>query len=431
MPQSVIRRIDSLDHRRCQQEILHSGWRVFVVGAFWERHETTTRLNRDQLLFDAKWERGVHSPCTITHKKSMARRRYSFGISSFYILVAFYYFFFEIRIVMASTLLVTRMTTTLVVGATGGTGRFVVQFLLNHQSPDTIQHVKVLCRDGKKMKSLLPPQDEEDGKKNEDGSYYYGRNRLTIIEEGSFLTLSDERWRDMTKDCSNVVSCLGHEMTLEGMWGKRDQSLVSHTVERLTSALSFWSSTELEQQQEEEGQDTSKMMKQQQQQQPKRRFLLMASEGCSAPGDDRRSFRDRVLLQIFRWLLPPHVDNEKACEHLWSSLLGSSTTSTTSSTFPEWVIVRPCDLIDIPVPDSKEAGQEGQEQPQPQPLQDEKEKKKSMLYTIYPKPTGTLFGSGTVSRMGVGRFLTDLIIDPQIWATYKYHAPVIHGNSQD
>jgi hypothetical protein len=154
---------------------------------------------------------------------------------------------------------------------------------------------------------------------------------------------------------------LGHSPTIESIWGKEHRLLVSQTVKRLTSVM------------------------------PKEsKFVLMASEGCPAPGDNPRGWFDRYLLALIRWLVPPHVDNETACAHLWSSV----------QQHPEWVIVRPCDLIDA-LP--------------PQP------------YVIHPRPTGALFRSGVVARAGVARFLADLVLDPQQWTKYKYQAPVIHG----
>jgi hypothetical protein len=72
---------------------------------------------------------------------------------------------------------------------------------------------------------------------------------------------------------------------------------------------------------------------------------------------------------------------------------------------PEWVIVRPCDLIDVEVSKTKTKNQ----------------------YVLHSKPIGSLFGSGTVSRASVAQFMTDLILDPVLFEQYKYQAPVIHG----
>lgn len=237
-------------------------------------------------------------------------------------------------------------STTLVVGATGATGKFVVQYLLDHAKKDQI--VKVICRDQAKMKSLL--------------SGDYG-DRLQITE-ASISKMSMDELKSITNDCSAVVSCLGHNISIEGMWGKDDRLFVSESTARLTSAMPSES-----------------------------KFILMGSEGVAAPGDDRRGFLDRVILHILRYLVPPHVDNEAASEYMWSR----------NNTKPEWVIVRPCDMQDGPT---------------------------NQPYVIHPKPTGSLFGSGIVTRATVARFMVDLLTDPKKWDEYKFHAPVIHDVPQ-
>jgi nucleoside-diphosphate-sugar epimerase len=264
---------------------------------------------------------------------------------------------------------------TLVVGATGATGRHVVQFLLD-QSP-TSHQVKVLCRDATKMKSLLSKKysDIDQG----DSSSH---PRLAIVE-GSILNLTTKELEDLTKDCTAVVSCLGHN----GMWGKEDRFLVSESAARLTSVLRSTTTTTI----------------------PKKKFVLMASEGCAAPGDDPRGFWDGLLLSLIRWLVPPHVDNELACAHLLQQQqqLWTSSQHPSSNPHPEWVIVRPCDLVND---------------------DDDTTTTTKNKYVLHSKPTGRLFGSGTVSRASVAQFMTDLILDPSLWEQYKYQAPVIHGS---
>ena len=105
-------------------------------------------------------------------------------------------------------------------------------------------------------------------------------------------------------------------------------------------------------------------------------------------------FGDGLLLSLIRWLVPPHVDNELACAHL----LQQSNLSSTPN--PEWVIVRPCDLVNDTVDPTTTTTKN--------------------KYVLHSK-------SGTVSRASVAQFMTDLILDPPLWEQYKYQAPVIHG----
>lgn len=237
-------------------------------------------------------------------------------------------------------------STTLVVGASGNTGKYVVQFLLDQNNNQT---VKVVCRNKDKMLSLLKQQD-------------YG-DRLQITE-ASIMKMKDEDLKKMTQDCTAVVSCLGHNLTISGMWGRADRGLVTNTAQRLTKAMPASA-----------------------------KFILMGSDGVSVPGDDKRSFGERIVLSLLRLLVPPHVDNEAVAAYVLS--LSPSDQST-----PEWCIVRPTNLQDGP----------------PQ------------KYVLYSKPPGGLFGDGIVTRSTVARFMVDLLSDSVKWDTYKYQAPVIHDD---
>jgi uncharacterized protein YbjT (DUF2867 family) len=77
-------------------------------------------------------------------------------------------------------------TTTLVVGATGATGRHVVQMLL-----DKGQNVRALVRSKESMERLLTGD--------------FG-DRLEITE-ASFLDLDETVLQELTKGCDAVVSC--------------------------------------------------------------------------------------------------------------------------------------------------------------------------------------------------------------------------------
>ena len=175
----------------------------------------------------------------------------------------------------------------LVVGATGATGKHVVQMLL-----DKGQKVHVIARSKDKMLSLLKEKD-------------YGDN--LSVTEASFLDLTEEQLQEKTKDCQAVVSCLGHTLDFSGLFG-HPRRLVTDAAKRLTTAMPDGS-----------------------------RFILMGSDGVSHPDgttDKVRSHPERMLLFLLRSLLPPHADNEAAAlyMHQHRDL--------------DWVVVRPTDLID-------------------------------------------------------------------------------------
>jgi nucleoside-diphosphate-sugar epimerase len=177
--------------------------------------------------------------------------------------------------------------TSLVIGASGNTGKHVVQFLL-----DQGQRVKVICRDKNKMLQLLEPKEYHD--------------RLDITER-PIAQVSVAELQELTSDCTAVISCVGHNATLAGIWGSQDRWLVRDTVAKLTEAMP-----------------------------PSAKFVLMGSEGVAVPGDDQRSLFDRILLFLIRHLVPPHADNEAAAAHVLSL------------SEPEWCIVRPTDLQEGP-----------------------------------------------------------------------------------
>lgn len=179
--------------------------------------------------------------------------------------------------------------TTLVVGATGATGRFVVQQLLEKGLP-----VKVVVRSKDRMLEAL-------GEANCPKS-------LTILE-GSILDLTDDSLKTQVSDVDAIVSCLGHNLTFKGIWGK-PRRLVTNTIERLSKAC---------------GSRPTK-------------FLLMSSDGVSLPHDDQRNMAERTVLFLLRHLIPPHADNEQAAKCLQRQ------------TQLQWIGVRPTDLIDEPSP---------------------------------------------------------------------------------
>ena len=87
--------------------------------------------------------------------------------------------------------------TVLVVGASGATGSKLVEQLLIQN-----QKVKVIVRSPEKL--------PDSWKTNDD---------LQIIT-ASLLDLSSAEMRTIVSDCDAVASCLGHNMTFKGMYGK-------------------------------------------------------------------------------------------------------------------------------------------------------------------------------------------------------------------
>jgi putative NADH-flavin reductase len=193
--------------------------------------------------------------------------------------------------------------TFLVVGATGATGRHVVQQLLDHPTKPS---VKVIVRSKQRMLDALTYTDQEE----------YG-DRLSITE-AALLDLSDQDIERQVADATGVVSCLGHNLDFKGIWGQ-PRMMVTESVQKLTAAM----------QKTKTGPGKKKQ-----------KFILMGSDGVAhlAGTDDLRSFTERTILSIIRLLIPPHADNEAAAAYLYGLDMEKSSI--------EWTVVRPTDLID-------------------------------------------------------------------------------------
>ncbi len=181
--------------------------------------------------------------------------------------------------------------TTLVVGASGATGRQLVEQLLSLE-----QHVKVIVR--------LPDKLPESWKNNE---------RLSIIHV-SVLELRDAEMIQHVQGCDAVASCLGHNMTWKGIYG-HPRRLVTDTVLRLTNAIT--------------ANEPGKPIK----------YLLMNTTGNrNRDLNESISLSQKIVIGLLRLLLPPHVDNEKAADYLRTKV-GQN------NRYIEWVAVRPDDLV--------------------------------------------------------------------------------------
>ena len=149
------------------------------------------------------------------------------------------------------------MTTTLVVGATGMTGRPLVEQLLgkNHK-------VRVVVRSSNKFSAEV-----------------LNHPNTTIIEAG-VLDLNDEEMSEQVKNCDAVVSCLGHVMDFNGMFGD-PKKLCTDATRRLCNAI--------------EKNNPPEPIK----------FILMNTVGVQNPDcEEKRTWLERGLLTLLRHTLP-------------------------------------------------------------------------------------------------------------------------------
>ena len=183
----------------------------------------------------------------------------------------------------------------LVVGATGKTGRPLVEQLLgkNHK-------VRIIVRSPHKLPADIL------------------ENPNTTVIEASILDLTDEEMTEHVRDCDAVVSCLGHVMDFKGIFGE-PKKLCTDATQRLCKAL--------------EKDSLPKPTK----------FILMNTVGVQNPDlGEKRAWFERGLLTLLRHILPPHRDNETAAKYL-HDIVGKK------NKHIEWCSVRPDSLIDAEV----------------------------------------------------------------------------------
>lgn len=182
--------------------------------------------------------------------------------------------------------------TTLILGATGATGRLLVEQLLH------CGHlVKIIVRSTDALPLSI--------RKHE---------RLSVIN-ASILNLSDTEITSHLVGCSAVVSCLGHALNVKGIFGK-PRRLVTDATRRICHAIK-----------------TNKP-------ETPIKFILMNTTGNrNRDLNEKISLSQQIVLVILRLLLPPHVDNEKAADYLRIEIGQQDGVI-------EWTAVRPDTLID-------------------------------------------------------------------------------------
>lgn len=276
----------------------------------------------------------------------------------------------------------TVMMTVLVVGATGNTGKHVVRQLL-----DQGHSVKVIVRSKQRMLDVLPTAAATAGhisdKQDDDiiKTTTVSPDNL-MITEGSILDMDDSVLKEQIQNVDAVVSCLGHTMDFNGIFGYATRRLVTEATKKLTAAMIDVSSTFLS-----SGEDATNN----DHQQHKKKYILMSSDGVlNLDGTDKeRSYIEQFLFVLIRNLLPPHADNEEAAATVHR--LGKDSGM-------EWTILRPATLIDGIVNE----------------------------YILLDDPGSPLFGSGIVKRSNVAKAIVDCITDEETWMKWKFRFPVIH-----
>jgi len=178
---------------------------------------------------------------------------------------------------------------TLVLGASGATGKLVMQQFVNKN----IQ-VRVVMRES----AVIPSQISDD-------------KSIEIIK-GNINDFEIAKIKDLVKDCDSVICCLGHNISFKGMFCP-PRKLVFNTVAKIIEAL--------------------------QSREPKPKFILMSTTAyTNRKTGEVNTFGEKIIFSLLKALLPPHKDNMLAADHL-VYMLGSKTNI-------DWVAVRPDSLFD-------------------------------------------------------------------------------------
>lgn len=236
---------------------------------------------------------------------------------------------------------------TLVLGASGATGKHLVNHLLASG-----RNVKVVARS---IASL--PKDWENNA------------QLTVLRH-NITAISVEELCSVLADCDSVASCLGHNLTWKGIFGK-PRRLVTEAVELVCNAISK--------------NNPDKPI----------RFVLMNTAGNrNRDLDEPVSTGQKVVGGLLTLLLPPQADNEEAADYLRTQI-GQN------NKYIEWVVVRPDTLTNEDQVSS---------------------------YSLHESPTrSAIFDPGQTSRINVGDFMARLVTDDDLWSKWKGQMPVIYN----
>jgi hypothetical protein len=239
--------------------------------------------------------------------------------------------------------------TILVAGASGATGQRLVAELLKRG-----HNVRVIVRSPDSMPASIINSD-----------------RVSIIH-ASIMDLSDADMARHTAGCDAVASCLGHNISVKGMF-LPPRRLVTDAVRRLCDAI-----------------------KANNPETPVKFLLMNTTANRNRDLNEPESFGQKAVFSLLRVVLPPHVDNEKAADYLRTQIGQSDKVI-------EWVAVRPDGLID---------------------------EEEVTEYDLYPSPIRSpIFDPGKTSRINVGHFMAELITNDDTWKQWKGQMPVIYNRT--
>jgi uncharacterized protein YbjT (DUF2867 family) len=240
-------------------------------------------------------------------------------------------------------------TTVLLLGGTGRTGRLVLSQLLERGLK-----VRAIVRSAERLPERAAAHEA-----------------LTLME-ADLLSLSEASLRGLVQGCDAVISCLGHNISLKGMFGS-PRDLVTRATKSVWRAL--------------EATRPEKPVK----------LILMSSVSVNQPAgrDARRGRFERAVVAVLRGLVPPARDNQHAADFLTHGV-------GTASSLVEWAAVRPDTLVEGPVTD----------------------------YSLHEALVSSLFRPDSTNMANVAHFMCELVEDPRAWDAWKSKLPVIVNSAR-
>lgn len=237
-----------------------------------------------------------------------------------------------------------RPQTVLLVGGTGRTGRLVLNQLLEHG---------VLVRAVVRPGSALVPD--------------LARRPQLALTEAGLLALTAEQLQRLVHGCDAVISCLGHTLDLQGVFGPPHDLVTRATTRLCRATIAVKPATPV-------------------------RFILMSSVSVHRAGraDARRQLPERVLLGLLRAVVPPARDNQRAADFLQRSI-------GPYHAYVEWCVIRPDTLLPGAVSE----------------------------YALHEGIVSSLFEPDSTNMANVAHFMCELATDSTTWGEWKGRMPVI------
>jgi nucleoside-diphosphate-sugar epimerase len=234
--------------------------------------------------------------------------------------------------------------TVVLIGGTGRTGRRVLEQLLNRGIS-----VRAIVRSPKKIPAGIV------------------KNPNLTVVEFSVLSLSEQDLQRHLRGCDAVISCLGHEISLKGVFGS-PRDLVTQATTRLCRAI--------------ETLRPSHPVK----------FILMSSVSVNHPGgiDTCRGVLEKAFMWMLRGVLPPARDNQRSADFLYDAI-GKD------NPYVKWTAVRPDTLLEGDL----------------------------SHYVLHEGLVSSLFAPDNTTMTNVAHFMCALVTDSRTWDEWNGKMPVI------